>query len=432
MVWVETISTQMDYNMKNTMNSIIILILASLFFGACEKKEITPPEPPVEEKIVDIEWATRINLTKEVVATDNTLHYKDDVIAGGDIGDPSTLIAFDKYTGDKSWELEFSELPGAEVTFMYLHRNVLIGRNASLVFGFDLDAKVLLWTTNFRDMGIRLGRGTVASNGLFYQLGNLDFDPLGGHTQKIFEIDPYTGNYREVYSRAPDEAGTKSVSPPVIYDDVNNGRTLLIFNEFPNAESPPQDGKQYLVAMDLETGERVWETLVTQIFASNSLHPPVIYDDRIVITGGHDKMYGFDIVTGAKKWVYKDENGMGLAQWGKTNHLIHGDRLYVNETGKDVTCLNPENGALIWDNTEGGPNCTDNMHYYVKEDLLVFCSWGYGSVMVLDAFTGETIHREHRYDNSSYGSDVVYDEERDMFYCTTYKHAVGFTVQRVE
>jgi outer membrane protein assembly factor BamB len=104
--------------------------------------------------------------------------------------------------------------------------------------------------------------------------------------------------------------------------------------------------------------------------------------------------------------------------------------LYVNNGQEDVTCLDPETGELIWNNPKGGPNCTDNMVYYEKEDLLVFTSWGYGSVMILDALTGETLHREHRFDNSSYNNDVVYDEERDMFFTSTYKHAIGFRVRR--
>ncbi len=70
------------------------------------------------------------------------------------------------------------------------------------------------------------------------------------------------------------------------------------------------------------------------------------------------------------------------------------------------------------------------MVYYEKEDLLVFTSWGYGSVMVLDALTGETVHRERPYDNSTYTTDVVYDKERDMFFTSTYKHAIGFKIHK--
>ena len=50
--------------------------------------------------------------------------------------------------------------------------------------------------------------------------------------------------------------------------------------------------------------------------------------------------------------------------------------------------------------------------------------------MVLDALTGETLWREHRYDDSSYNSDIVYDKERDMFYTSTYDHAIGFKINR--
>lgn len=52
--------------------------------------------------------------------------------------------------------------------------------------------------------------------------------------------------------------------------------------------------------------------------------------------------------------------------------------------------------------------------------------------MVIDAFTGETIHREYKYGNSAYNNDIVYDEARDMFFTSAFKHAVGFKVNALE
>ena len=425
------ISKQSDvYNMNKTMNITVAILFTSLFW-ACEKPDPTPIDPPADvEEVLEIEWTTRLDNNKSIVNLADGISYKEWYLYPGDLDDPPTIFAFNKDTGEKDWTLILDQLPGYEITYMFLEGDIIVARNGYLVFGLDLDTKEVIWQMNFHAMGINLGRGIIASNGKYYQIGTFNFNPSGGGVAHMYEIDPHTGDYRQIYAKAPDSLGTKTVSPPTIFDDEDNNRQLLVFNEYPDAEVPPDQGGQYLVALDLNTLERVWESNVTDIFASNSLHPPIVYDNRIAITGGHNSIYGFDITTGEKLWEYEDENSLGLGQWVKTNHLIHGDRLYINENGEDVSCLNPETGELIWDNIKGGANCTDNMHYYEKEDLLVFTSWGYGSVMVLDAFTGKTLHREYEYEFSSFNNDVVFDEERDLFITSTYKHVVAFKVQR--
>ncbi len=407
------------------------MIVTSLFW-ACDSCDPITPSPPIEEQdtIFEIVWATRMDFEKSIVGTDNTLHYDKWVLIGGDLDYPPTIMAFNKDTGDKDWELILDELTGYEITFMFLFENILIARNSYYVFAVDLDTRELIWKENLKAKGMRLGRGVIAENGKFYQTAVFNFDPLGGGVQHLYEFDPKTGENRMIYSRAPDSIGTKTISPPTICEDVENNRKLLIFNLYPNAEIPPGKGDyQELVAIDLATKAVIWNSRVTDNFASNSLHPPVIYKD-LVITGGDWHIYAFNVKTGEQVWTYEETNTNHLAIWGTTNHLIHNGMLYVNATGDNVTCLDAETGKLIWNNPKGGANCTDNMVYYEKEDLLVFTSWGYGSVMVLDALTGETLHREHRFDDSSYNSDVVYDKERDMFFTSTYRHAVGFKVHK--
>jgi outer membrane protein assembly factor BamB len=142
-------------------------------------------------------------------------------------------------------------------------------------------------------------------------------------------------------------------------------------------------------------------------------------------------MYGFDIQTGEQLWK---TSMPGYTQWGiwtKTNHLLKDDRLYVNEGGHQLHCLNPLDGSFIWQNLEDAPNCSDNMLYYEKEDYLVYTSWGLGSVMIVDALTGELVHQE-RSEDSTYNNDPVYDPETDMFFTSTYKNAVGFKINRPE
>lgn len=410
------------------MKIIYIIILGSLFWS-CQEDRVMPSETQENiEDPVEIEWASRMNFDKEIVGTDNTLQYKDWVLVGGDIDDPATIMAFNKETGTIDWTLTFDEVQGADIIYMHLYQNIIIARNAYQTFAIDLESRELIWQINFKEKNERLDKGLIASNNMYYQPSDLNFNPLGGHTQKLYEIDVFTGEYKEVYAQQPDAEGTKSISPPAIFTD--QGSDIMIFNERPNAATSSPVTRQEIVAIDINTQNTIWRSKVTDKFASNGLHPPIIYDNRIVITGGDWHMYAFDIKTGDFLWKASISDDSPFSIFTKTNHLIHEDMLYVNENGENVTCINPETGAIIWNNPEGGANCTDNMIYYEKEDLLVFTSWGFGSIMVLDALTGETIHREHRYDNSSYNSDVVYDEELDMFFTSTYKHAIGFTVKR--
>ena len=216
---------------------------------------------------------------------------------------------------------------------------------------------------------------------------------------------------------------------PIFYNNPDNNQRLFILNERPNGEQPPEKVRQYLKAIDYETKELVWESLVVDSFASNDLHTPVIYKD-IVITGGYSNMFGFDVNTGDKLWEYSFDYPWAL--WGTTQHLLHDDKLFVNSTLDDVACLDPLTGDLIWNNENGGANCTDNMLYYEKEDYLVFTSWGYGSVMVLDAFTGEIIHQEKPFEDSQFHNDVVYSEDEDLFFTTTFKHAIAFKLHGKE
>lgn len=425
LAWGDFISKRIEDKMKIK----LVISIAIVSFVSCGSSMVEPPDAPVMP--FEIEWSTRMDINKDIVGTDNIFIFGDQLLVGGDIDDPPTVLQFGISTGTKNGATVLSDVSEYRVDEAKMINNVYIGRSGDTLFGLDMDNDNVLWKTDFGDMEVHLHRGIV-SDGIYYQVAYLNFDPLGGGKARIYEINPQTGDFRLVFEKAANSIGTTSVSPPIIYNITESDMPRLIFNEFPNAEAVPQEATQYITSVDLDSGDILWRTKVTDIFASNSLHPPVIYDDRIVITGGQHHIFGFDVHTGEQLWKYTDTDALGLAQWANTNHLIYEDRLYVNETGESVTCLNPETGALIWDNPKGGANCTDNMHYYEKEDLLVFCSWGYGSIMVLDALTGETIHREYEYDFSPFGSDVVYDEDLDLFFSTTYKHAVAFKVRRPE
>lgn len=415
--------------MKTT-NLFLTILITSLFW-ACDDSQIPVPQTkPVEtqdnnkEEIFELTWATRMDFEHEIVSLAGGISFEDCYIRTGDHDFPAQLNAFNHHTGTKDWEYNYEGIDNTNINNNYLYENILICATGKRVFGFDLKSQTLTWELNLRDLNIRPHKGSVASNKLFYLKADLDFKGKN-HTQYLMEFNIFTGDYRIVYSAKANEYMI-GISPPVYY---NNGKQeLLIFNEYPKFSEPPERTSQNMVAIDLHSTEVVWRTEnFTEAFQTNTLYPPIIHNNK-VITGGDWSIYAINADNGEKLWRYAFDYPWAI--WATTNHLIHNDRLYVNNGQFDVTCLNPETGALIWNNPKGGPNCTDNMVYYQKEDLLVFTSWGYGSVMVLDALTGKTLHRERPYENSQFNNDVVYDAETDMFFTSTYKHAIGFKVNR--
>ncbi len=390
-----------------------------------------PPviEPPEAVEVFETQWETSLNATKEIVGSDFTQFYGDWVLVTGDIDDPFTLMAFNSVTGNKDWTYFNAGMVIDEILTSQVYENLYIAITNKGMVAVNLDSQILEWEIPFHDLKYESNNGNVVHNGYLYHNFSVGGVGLSSEAAAIVRINLGSGTYEELWRENNDNKGLKSNSPPIIYTS-DNGHEIMIFNHRPNAGISPPEVKQEMVSYDITEGQELWRIDVTDTYASNGLHPPIIYDN-IVITGGDWSMYGFDIQTGEQLWK---TSMPGYTQWGiwtKTNHLLKDDRLYVNEGGHQLHCLNPLDGSFIWQNLEDAPNCTDNMIYYEKEDYLVYTSWGLGSIMIVDALTGELIHRE-RSEDSTYNNDPVYDPETDMFFTSTYKNAVGFKVNRPE
>ena len=400
-----------------------VLLLCGL---GCKKQDHRPPNLNLEEPppVLEFQWISRLDPEEKLGNLAQGVLYKDWFVYPGDDNTPMKLMAFDKVTGEKAWEQVYEE-HSYKITYALLAGDLYIARHAKFLFGIDLDTRAIQWAFDFGAINMRPGLMTLGSNGLVY-LNALKGLHTDFHQEFLLEFDPLTGQSRTVIRYDPDSLGAKAIGPPVLTDGPD-GRQVAIFNLAHFAYAPPQESPQEIRAIDLETGETIWSSPVIDSFPSNLLHPPVVFED-LVITGGGWSMYAFNKYTGEPVWTYAFDYPWGV--WTKTNHLVHQDRLYVNNSQFDVTCLDPRSGELIWNNSKGGPNSCESMTYYEKEDLLVFSSWGYGSVMVLDALTGRTIHREKALEGASFYKDVLYDEELDMFFTASFKHAFGFTIQR--
>ena len=409
-----------------------IILLMFFLVTSCHKEElITDPPGPTPTPFFEIKWFNRIDSTKEIVNLNSGQVYKEWYIYSGTIDEPPTIIAFDKKTGKKEWTFVANGINKYHISQSLIYQNLYVGSGPSGIIAIDLDIRQIAWEIDFNqwDGGPSAKFSTVKDGFLYF---NLDGKfGTGASDSHLLKINLITGKHDILFSYFYNGEGETQISPVVFYDDISTGKTIMIYNYSPNGDASPPKSMQYIEARDLISLEVLWRTQVTEYYATNSLHPPVIYKN-IVITGGDWSMYGFDIKTGKQLWKTSIPGYTQFGIWNKTNHIIQGDRLYVNTDSFEVLCLNPTTGAIIWNNPEGGPNCTDNMVYY--KDMLVFTSFGYGSVMVLDALTGETLHRERKLppaaSGDTYNNDAVYDPVTDMFFTASFKNAVGFKINK--
>jgi outer membrane protein assembly factor BamB len=433
--------------MKNSIILLSIVFITSLLFSCSNSDplsfepqgtEISEEENEKEEDEYEFipEWVTEINPSWDVRHHDNSVIHNNEYIIHGACQEPATLYSYDLDSGENIWSYISNGWDETKIEDYYYFDGIIICATEKRIFGFDIESKSPIWEFDLESINVRIGKGTLASNYMFYQIGTFNYHFSGGGTEILYEINPRTGSIRTMYSQEPNSLGTFNISPPIVFNDTNNSRQLLIFNETPNADAEYNSSTQDLVAMDMQSLEVVWKTQVTDIYglnlcksASEVRFPPINYDDRIIINCAHNSVYGFDILTGETLWEYEDPISDGRGIWGLTSPLIHENLLYVNENDRDVTCLNPESGELIWNNSNGGHLCNKNMQYYKNEDLLVFTNF---HLIVLDAVTGRSIFKETQFDDSSFGGDVVFDEDRNLFLTTAYKNVIAFKIIKKE
>jgi len=401
--------------------AIILIMLTVKSFTFCQRnlqKEV------LNNSIFNIEWAARIDLDNSVICADNVQLYIDQYVQGGDKDSPPSVLSFDTATGENIWNFVHQGNVKGAIDFTLLEGNILYAMCKDGVIAIDLEDKNLLWELDFKIKGFFRRSRLTLHNDKLYCSASWAFR-TDSKVEHLLQIDTKTGEFRSIYAQKNKGNNTYNFSPPSFFVNQFSGNTLILFNEYPDAQLPFDEGSQNLMCLNLDTFEEVWKVEdFSENHPTNKFHSPILFENTI-ITGADKSLYCFNVYDGTFNWKTSFDYSYGI--WSKTNHLLHKDRLIVNNSQSSVTCLDPRNGTIIWNNEKGGANCTDNM--LINNDKLIFTSWGFGSVMVLDFYTGETIHQEHRFDNSQFTTDIVYDNKNDLYITSTYKHVVAFRLE---
>jgi outer membrane protein assembly factor BamB len=313
----------------------------------------------------------------------------------------------------------------------YLKGNIILLNTLREFIALDLDTRQVLWQENFRNQGFNADNGMTVTDHDVYIVWNTykDWGLYPKDSVVIFKYDIKSGFKEKIYGFGLEEGKWEPSLSEVCFwqDPVTKDSILLVNKNGSNARTTPQEQPTDFYAINIRTKKIMWRQEKYCPISSELTYSPVIYGDDVIVAGDWS-IYSFDILTGKLNWRTQFPEFGNFGAFGTTQHLLVGDRLFVNPIGFDIMCLNANNGKVIWHNKTDAPNCREVMHYY--KDLLLYTSWGYGSVMVLDALTGQKIHKQTPPDKSTFHTDIAYDPVTDMFFAQTYTSIYGFKINK--
>lgn len=217
-----------------------------------------------------------------------------------------------------------------------------------------------------------------------------------------------------------------NLSPPAFWVNPNTGDTLMIVvHARERIDLSLENSPTNLVAYNLSKREIVWTLEEFTPRGSNQRYPPSVYKNTVLVAGDWS-IYGVDVLTGIVKWRTQFPNLQWVGNFPFTKHLLIENRLYINPAGFDVMCIDAENGSILWHNKNAAPNCSPNMLY--NDGMLIICSFGLGSVVIMDGMWGNIIHSERS--KATYLSDVLYDNDTGMYFVKDNEQVVGFKINK--
>ncbi|WP_220815493.1 outer membrane protein assembly factor BamB [Pseudomonas paralcaligenes] len=298
-----------------------MLALAVLAVGCSSnsKKELPPNElPDIQEEVrLDARWSRSVgdgqgdlyNLLTP--ASDGERLFA--AAADGEV------VALDRLTGDKFWEVDLDLPISGGVGAGY--GLVLVGTLKGEVIALDASSGEEKW------------RARVTSEVLSAPATNGDVVVVQTQDDRLIAFDAGTGSQRWIYENSPAVLTLRGTSSPVMTN------SLVI--------AGLSSGK--LLALDASRGIPVWEQRVAVPQGRSELERMVDIDGNLLLTGGNlyavsyqGKVAAFDAESGRPLWTRDASSYVGLAQGFGS--------VYVSLASGAVEGVDENSNSALWNN----------------------------------------------------------------------------------
>jgi outer membrane protein assembly factor BamB len=178
-----------------------------------------------------------------------------------------------------------------------------------------------------------------------------------------------------------------------------------------------------VTCLDSKTGEKKWsldlkfayKTTVPPWYAGQC---PLIDEGRLILApGGTALLVAIDLETGEPIWESENPNGWKMTHSSVMPMMYNGQRTYLYCASGGITGVAAEDGAILWESNEWKINMANVPSPLVIDEDRIFLSGGYkaGSMMLQLEDTAEGIHPRilYRLDQRQFGSTqhtpIVYE-----------------------
>ena len=413
------------------MNAITFFSLILLSLTACHPVEPEPDLRQDESISCSLLWKTaRSESHKDILSKGGFVWDEYYIVTGENYvyhGEFS-LTAYNKVTGEKAWYWRHPFKWQKGIDEFEIKGDIAVFSTVWGVYGFNLRSKRILWELDFtRDKRV-FGQSPIDIIGN-YVYTSVNYGAFKSpDSLQLERIHLENGERETVYTFYKDDIWSPSVSKPVVYHNPETHESLLIIIRQDNHENyGPQESPTHLLAIDLRSRKLVWERKKFCEVGTQLGHSPVIYGKNVLVMGDWSA-YCFEAESGEFFWRKPFNHLKPYGSFSNTQSLLHEDRFYINPGAPDIFCLNPEDGNILWHNPKDAPNCEAYMQ--IQKGMLIYTSWGLGSIMILDAETGKLLHREMPSDGSAFHVDVSYDSQTDTYFTCSYKDAYAFKIEK--
>lgn len=382
--------------MQNRM--YIFWVLTINFIVSCKDKPITPADVPKE--INPIVWQYPLENGSGICS--KNFIYKNTIIQGFENeNDHVQYIAVTLDSGKLVWKSEvFPFFASNNPQESYIVNNLLIfsqgGRNNVL----NLDNGTTIWKNHI-----------PYSNAQISIIDNKIYKGAGISDQTLYQIDLFTGDIKPIFTlKTADMDGFgPNYTAPDKWVHPNGDIILLMGNRSYNPSCQPYCEQYDYLAYNLTADSMLWY-IKGEPRNRGSITTPLVENNKVIFFEAR-KVRCLNPLNGALIWehtrVPQDNiSTYALANIIKWNNLLIAKPDYTFMYGLDINT-----GAQIWMNPRSGPSAKI---LKLSLDKIWYCT---GGLYCHDALTGKTLINGWRYKKAgSYSSSVAVDEKTDLVY----------------
>jgi len=326
------------------------------------------------------------------------------------------IVAFNKTSGDLEWTWNHND-PNTKILSTDGFKNFLFVRKTNSVFLFDIESRTVLWEIHFDSILKSITFSDTSDGNNIYLLVSLKSPQTNLKTSQLRKYSVISGEYEIIYEET--EGQYKPYRPGVRGGAIflsEDGSEKIVLEVFYISDTvSPRETLPDLVCVDLKTKEIVWRK--TDYNELSSSFNTIKYHKGKLYNTGDWSLYEFDPETGEElnRWQFWESYPLG--SFNNCDFTIVDDVVYTLDDLGHLNGINTVTGWSEFSYQKGAARTTSPPT--IHNDLILYSSLGHELIEIFDTKKQAFIHKER---NKSFGNEIVYDEEIDMYFTTTFMH----------